>query len=56
MGGNPDEEVFERGCDSETDDEDVRPEYGYEDNALNQAVVFDASYVRPASTADADFE
>ena len=58
MGGNPEEEVLERGYESLSDSDDEGPgrEYAFGDNELNQAVVFDDSYVRPPSTADADFQ
>ena len=50
MGGNPEEEVWERGYESLTDDDEEGRgiEYAREENNLNQTVVFDDEYVAKA--------
>ena len=52
VGGNPEEEVLKRGYESETEDEDVMPEYAYVENDCNREVVFGPGYVAPALDAD----
>ena len=58
VGGNPEEEVLERGYESLTDDDEEGQgiEYTREENELNKTVVFDDSYVAPKSNTDGDFQ
>ena len=50
VGGNPEEEVLERGYESlsDSDEEGQGIEYAREENNLNQTVVFDDEYVAKA--------
>ena len=52
VGGNPEEEHLKRGYESETEDEDVMPEYAMVENECNRGVEFGEGYVEPPPDFD----